>query len=638
MMFVHSYFNEGKDKFLWVPVLIGIGIIFASKFTLMLFLSFLIVSSFVKNDHNITIVIILILVGVIAISVRSYFLNTKFIERTIYVHKAIGRVHEINHKVSYSQLVISDIKHFKLKKSSKIRIKAHKFPENIQSGDIILFSAKLSPPSKPVSPYAYDFSHFAYFAGISAVGFATTPIKLYSKQNSKIFSQIDIFRNYITKSFITIIGERNGNIAAALIVGKRQGIDRHIMENIRKAGLAHLFAISGLHLTIVTFFFFILFRKIFALSVFIATKYNIKKIAAIVGIIASFFYLIISGMAISAQRAFIMVLIVLIGILIDRNSSTMRSIAVAATIILLLEPESVFRPSFQMSFAAVIGLCSFYESYRRLYIHNLFYRFCGYFSSIALSSMVASLATTPYTIYHFNYFSLGGIFSNLIAIPFTTFIILPFGIISAILIPFNLAGLSSFIMSIGINSLIYLSDKIGNMPYSSLLIHTFNNSSILLITLGILWLCLWRYNWRFLGIPVILLGTVIGLNYKTPDILMNEKMVAVKGGDGKLYFLSKYRKNFVNKTWISQNGQHKSYLYTKHNNNDKVKITCHDGYCKYYNKGKSILFLSSLSDQIEISDFDYVIHLKNFSVEEEASNIIPFSEVKKGYFVWLDKL
>ncbi|MBQ4875093.1 MAG: ComEC/Rec2 family competence protein [Rickettsiaceae bacterium H1] len=464
----------------------------------------------------------------------------------------------------------------------------------------------------------------------------TAPVKLYSKQKKSLSYKIDMLRNYVTKSFIDLTGKENGNIAAALIVGKRQGIEPKIMTSMRKAGLAHLIAISGLHLTIVTFFFFILFRKVLALSLYLATEYEIKKWAALFGISASFFYLIISGMSISAQRAFIMVTIMLIAIIIDRNASTMRSVAVAATIVLLLEPESIFKPSFQMSFAAVIGLCAFYESYRKLYVHNLFYRVCSYFSSVILSSIIASCATAPYTIYHFNYFSLGGIIANLVAIPLTTFLILPLGIITTILIPFHLAFLPSVIMSQGISLLIYTSKKVSNMPYSSFSVHTFDNLSIFIITFGFLWLCLWQQNWRFLGIPIFLSGMVIGLNYKTPDILVNEKTAAVKGSDNNLYFLSKQRKNFINKTWIAQNGQDKMYLYTEHSNSNKVGINCSKNNCKYFNKGKSVLFLFSPDSKIQINNFDYVIQLKEFPIEQ-TKNLISFDQVKNGYFLRIKK-
>lgn len=635
---IDSFAQEQDNKILWLPVLIGIGIIISpaayGKEFLILITALFIFSVFLRN-RLLSYVILLIGTGVATFYLRVHMLDTKFISEPLYAYKIIAKVHEINQKGKFTQIVLKDLKHYKLTGLTKIRIRAYNVANNVKSGDIVSFSAKLNPPPNMVSPYAYNFARFAYFKGIGAVGFAVTPVTLCQSMKNNFLEKVDSLRNYIANSFIDIMGSRNGNIASALIVGKKQGIDLHIMDNIRKSGLAHLLAISGLHLTIVAFFFFVFFRKLFSLSMLLANKYNIKKWAAILGIISSAFYLIVAGMPISAQRAFIMVLITLIAILIDRNSSSIRSIAVSATIILLLEPESIFMPSFQMSFAAVIALCSFYETYKTLYIHNMFYRLTGYFSSIALSSLVASLATTPYTIYHFNYLSLGGIISNLIAIPLTTLIILPCGIISVILIPTGLAEVTGFIMSQGINIIIYLSRKIGTIHYSAIPVHIFDDISVLVITGGFLWLCLWRQRWRLIGIPIILIGIIIGVNYQTPDVWVDKKTVAVKGSDGQLYFLSKQRKNFVNNTWINQNGQRKMHFYNEHKNNDSVSINCNRDYCEYYNRGKSVLFLYS-SSSVGLHDFDYILQLKDFPIRE-SDKLIPYKNIENGCFIWLVK-
>ncbi len=637
-MFAESLLKEKDNKILWFPVFIGTGILLFSleHFTAAIILLMLIVASIILQNKNIYAITSLIILGFTAIFIRVSIIDTKFIDKTIYVNKAVATVREINQKISYKQIVLQDIKHYKLKSVSNIRIKAYKVDKNVKSGDIVSFSAKLTPPTAPVSPNAYDFANFAYFEKISAVGFATTPITLVQPSNKLILtSYIDSFRNYIALSLIKLMGKKTGNITAALIVGKRQGIDKKILEDIRNAGLAHLLAISGLHLTIVTSFFFLLSRKLFALSTHLATKYNTKKWAAIISISASFSYLTISGMSISAQRAFIMSSIILFAILIDRHSSTMRSITVAATIILVFEPESILKPSFQMSFAAVIGLCAFYESYKDKLNHsNMFYRTVTYFLTIVISSIIASLATTPYTIHHFNYFSLGGIISNLVAIPLTTIIILPFGIITTCLIPLHLSYLPALITSKAINILILISSKIGNMHYAFIPIHVFGNLSIIIITFGFLWLCLWQQRWRLFGIPTIIIGLIIGLNNKTPDILVNEKMVAVKGSDNNLYFLSRQRKNFVNRTWIAQNGQSDIYLYTEHKNNDKVNISCKDSYCIYNNNGKSTLFLYSKLLAVNTEKFDYVIQLRDFPIKN-GDKITTFSQIQQGYFLWL---
>ena len=624
---VNSYRQERSNKALWYPVLIAVGIL-------------LHYANFKKYIYFILLTLILrkkvffIIIGLLAIQIRVWTINTEILDKPIYISNCTATIQEINYKDKSIQIILKDLHHRKLLHISKVRLKVYKLDSNIKSGDIVLFSGKLLPPPIMPSPYAYNFARFAYFDGISAVGYITN-IKLAISKPKKFLEGIDIVRNYIAKSFIETMGATNGNIASALIVGKRSGIDNETMTIIRNSGLAHLLAISGLHLTIVAFFFFTIFRKLCALSIFLATKYNIKKWAAIAGIIFSGFYLILSGMSISAQRAFIMVSIVLIAILIDRNSSTMRSVSVAATLILLLEPESILKPSFQMSFAAVIGLCAFFEVRHIIYVHHIFYRVFDYLTSIILSSLVASLATTPYTVYHFNHLSLGGVISNLLAIPLTTIIILPSGIISAFFMPCGLGYIPSMVMSKGIDIILYISKIVGNLTYSSIPIHAFNNTAVLVITFGFLWLCLWQQKWCLLGIPVIFLGLVIGMNYKIADIFINEKMTAVKGDDGKLYFLAKPRKNFVNSVWLAQNAQDKIYTYAEHHNTDRVNISCSASYCEYYNNGKAVLFLYAPTE-MNFEKFDYVIQLKDFPVAHN-NKIISYQQMKNGCFIWLSK-
>ncbi len=617
--------QEYDCRALWYPVLVGVGILLYYGGLSSYFLMALLVFLFRSRSC-------LILCGFLAMHLRVVTINTVMLDEPIYVHNAIATVQQINYQEKSIQLILKNIQHKKIINISKVRLKTYKLSEMIKAGDRVLFSAKLLPAPNMTSPYGYNFASFAYFEGISAIGFVTS-MKFLSASQHHFGADIDIIRNYISKSFVKMIGPKNGNIAAALIVGKRDGIESNIMSDVRKAGLAHLLAISGLHLTIIAFFFFIISRKLLALSIFIATKYNIKKCSAICGLVFGGCYLILSGMSISAQRSYIMVAIVHLAILFDRNSSTMRSISLAAFIILLLEPESLFKPSFQMSFAAVIGLCSFFEWYSVIYVNNIFYRVFDYFKAIVLSSLVAGLATTPYTIYHFNYFSLGGIISNLVAIPIATMVILPAGIISTFLMPFSLGYLPAFIMSKGIDLILSVSHKVANSEYSSIPIHTFDHVSILMISFGFLWLCLWRRRWRFYGIPIMIGGFICGLSYQTADVWVNGKMVAVKGGDGKLYFLNKQRKSFVSKAWIAQNGQQQILFYPQHCNDKLVSILCQANYCQYYNHGKSVLFLYGPSE-ISFNDFDYVIQLNNDQVFENKK-LVPYGSIAGGYFLWL---
>ncbi|MBQ4875094.1 MAG: hypothetical protein HRK26_03145 [Rickettsiaceae bacterium H1] len=167
MISIISFKNEKENKFLWFPVLISTGIIFSHQFT---FFAFLLLTAIAVKKSNITIIIVLIMVGIVAINLRILLLNMKFIDKPLYIKKTMAKVHEINHKIGYSQLTLKNIKNYPLQ---KIRIKTYRLSEKIKSGDLVLFSAKLMPPPKAIAPYAYDFAYLAYFDGINAIGFAT---------------------------------------------------------------------------------------------------------------------------------------------------------------------------------------------------------------------------------------------------------------------------------------------------------------------------------------------------------------------------------------------------------------------------------------------------------------------------------
>ena len=308
--------------------------------------------------------------------------------------------------------------------------------DGVKIGDQVKLSAKIFPLKIAPSEYAYDFARVAYYQKISATGFATSKVILHKKAEARKFQEyIEAFRQYIYENLQRNIKKPHADIISALLIGKKDGIDQKTMVAIRDSGIAHLFAISGLHLSFVAGLFFIVFRNFLAISETLTLKYNTKKMSAFLTILPTTFYLLITGMQISAQRAYIMVILVLVAIMLERKYRGLIAIAFAASVILILEPEAILKPGFQMSFSAVLALVSSYQISA-----NKFFKIklIKYFASIITSSLIASLATVPYTIYNFNYFSISGIITNLIAIPIVTFIIIPLDIIYILLIPFNL--------------------------------------------------------------------------------------------------------------------------------------------------------------------------------------------------------
>ena len=285
-------------------------------------------------------------------------------------------------------------------------------------------------------------------------------------------------------------------------------------------------------------------------------------------------------MPVSAQRAFIMTTYVFIGILIDRRHDNFRSITLAALIVLLFYPEAVLNPSFQMSFAAVLALIASCDIFTKLIVMG---NVLQYFTSIVLSSLIAGLATLPYVIYHFNNFSIAGIFANVLAIPITTFFIMPLSLLYIILSLFRLEFCISYALESFVKLLLYISSYISKMDSFILAFHAFSSVAILIITLGFLFLCLWNGSLRFLGLVVIVYGFFIGFRYVTPDILVSINNIVVKESDGQLYSVNKKARitSFISLVWAKANGQHK---LLKHD----LKII--SGY--FVEKGKGVYIIS----------------------------------------------
>ena len=158
----------------------------------------------------------------------------------------------------------------------------------------------------------------------------------------------------------------SGAVAAALNTGDRSAIPKELVEAMRDSGLAHLLAISGLHMGLVAATLFFGLRAFLAMSELLALRYPIKKWAAAVALAGAFGYLLLTGATIPTKSAFLMAGLVLLAVLLDRTAISLRLVAWAAAAILLITPESLLSASFQMSFAAVVALVAVYEHGQRL--------------------------------------------------------------------------------------------------------------------------------------------------------------------------------------------------------------------------------------------------------------------------------
>ena len=242
-------------------------------------------------------------------------------------------------------------------------------------------------------------------------------------------------------------GDR-GSIASALITGKRDAISAPVNDAMYISSLAHVLSISGYHMAVVAGIVFFFIRAALALVPSLASRQPIKKWAAAAALVAATFYLLLSGAEVATQRSFIMIAIVLIGVMVDRPALTFRTLTVAAFAVLLLAPEAVVHPSFQMSFAATLALIAAYQyglPWRAEADTSLGARVALWggreIAGLILASLVAGLATTPYAAFHFHRLAPYGVLANLLAMPVVSAVVMPMGILGVLAMPFGFDAL-----------------------------------------------------------------------------------------------------------------------------------------------------------------------------------------------------
>jgi competence protein ComEC len=444
----------------------------------------------------------------------------------------------------------------------RIRVKLFGRTGDLGPGDRVRLRAVLYPPAGPAMPGAFDFARRAFFAGLGGVGYAVSrPVLVGRASSGGLAVRLAALRYRLTREIYRAMPGPAGAVAAALMTGERGAIPEDVLAAMRESGLAHLLAISGLHMGLVGGLLFFAVRLCLALHERTALRYPIKKWAAGAALLGSLAYLLISGATLPTQRAFLMLSLVMLAVAIDRSAISMNMVAWAAGVILLISPESLMSVSYQMSFAAVTALVAVYELDRTRRLNHAGgqsapRRAALYLSAVLLSTLIAGAATAPFALYHFNQVTLYGMAANLLAVPLTALWVMPWAIAAFILMPFGLAGLALVPMGWGIDGVIYIAKTVQALPGAVALFPSMPAWGLGLLCLGGLWLCLWRLPWRFIGLCPIAIGFAAIATVRTPDILVSDtgRLAAVKGQDGRLLFPSRAR-GFIAETWLRRAGQ-----------------------------------------------------------------------------------
>ncbi|WOI54141.1 ComEC/Rec2 family competence protein [Parvularcula sp. LCG005] len=382
-----------------------------------------------------------------------------------------------------------------------IRVTRRGWPGEARPGDLVSFRASLSPPPAPALPGGFDYGRQLFFERIGAVGFSVTPSRtMWRPERPPLAAHIDDLRTRIADRIIEKAGDRNGPVLAALVTGQRERIDPDIVDQLRDTGLAHLLAISGLHMGLVCGFIYFGVRTVLVRIEALALYYPVRKWAAVAALLGGTVYLSLSGGAWSAQRAYIMAVISFGAILFDRQAISLRNVAFVAIIILVMRPEAAMSAGFQMSFAAVTALTATYLAWNhkgRRARRGLLSRAGLFLGGLSTTSLIAGLATTPFAIFHFHRVAHFGLPTNILVMPIVTTAVIPVAVLGLMAMPFGLDGPFWWVAATSIEVVLTITGKMAALPHAVGLVPQWPGSAFVLLVGALLALCLLRAPWRW---------------------------------------------------------------------------------------------------------------------------------------------
>lgn len=433
-------------------------------------------------------------------------------------------------------------------------------------GSFVELKARLLPPLSPLRPGSYDFGRDMYFQGIGASGFAMGAIKTVEAPRSggtylRYAATMQGMRDAIDARIRSVLTGDNRAIATALLTGRRDAISAPVNDAMFISGLGHVLSISGYHMAVVAGVVFFAIRALLALFPALTVTFPIKKWSAGAALLAAAFYLLLSGAEVATQRSFFMTAVVLIAVMADRRAITFRTLAVAAVIVLLIAPEALVHPSFQMSFAATLGLVALIQ----IGMPNLFASpdnsqvaraalWGGReITMLALASLVAGLATMPYAAFHFHRVTPYGMLANLAAMPVVSVLVMPAGLLGLLAMPFGFDGVFWRLMDLGIDWMVAVAQWVSALPGAIGRLAAFGTGPLAAMSVGIIALGLLRTPLRWAGAAIMMSAVLWGLATPQPDIVVagDGHTVGVRAKDGRLRLMRTGKDAFLSREWLA---------------------------------------------------------------------------------------
>jgi competence protein ComEC len=421
----------------------------------------------------------------------------------------------------------------------RVNLAENDAPAGLGPGAIIRLQTRLMPPNEATVPGAYDFRQVAWFQGLGATGKGNAPVKVIEPGGTS-----NGLRAALAAHIESRIAGSAGGIAAALAAGDEGAISEDDSDAMRRSGLAHLLSVSGLHITAVVAFTIWIVTRLLALWPWLALRTRIPVIAAGVGALAAIGYTLLTGSQVPTARSCIAALLVLAALAMGREAITLRLVAAGAFIVMLLWPEALVGPSFQLSFAAVGAIVALHEHPRvRGWFEKrdeAWWRRVGReIGSLLLTGLVVEAVLAPIALYHFHKEGMYGVFANIVAIPLTTFVIMPFEALALLADTVGLGGPLWWVAGKALALLLWIAHAAARAPGSVAMLPGMPDGAFGLMILGILWLMLWRTRLRFAGFVPLAMGAAWALAIPAPDLLISGdgQHLAVRTPDGGVAIL-----------------------------------------------------------------------------------------------------
>lgn len=421
-------------------------------------------------------------------------------------------------------------------------------------GAIIFTTGHLSPPSGAAEPGGFDFQRHAWFQSIGGVGYTRSPVLLLAPPEDGV-APLFTLRMTMSNAIQAQVPGQPGAFAAAVLTGDRSGLSQGSTQDMRDSNIAHLLAISGLHMGLLTGFVYAALRTLLALIPAIALRYPIRKWAAVAALVSGAFYLALSGGNVATERAFIQIAVMFTAVLLDRRAITLRSVAIAAIIVLLHRPETLMSPGFQMSFAATTALVAAFTALQGARWMRNWPGWVKGAWALVTSSVIAGAATAPFAAAHFNRLAVYGLAANLLTVPVMGSIVIPFAVLALMLKPFGLSWLAFWVMEFALEWILGVANVVAEFPGAVRMVASPPMLVLSLIALGGIWICLWNGRGRWVALAPMVVGMGLWQLVDRPGLLISEPggLVGQLTQDGRA--LSRPRGDgFVAGIWLENDG------------------------------------------------------------------------------------